>query len=84
MLDTVHFHFSARPRPDASGAAPQAAPLHPQSASQHFTQIHTKKMWSNFCLINKAAVNNNDEIIVTQNPIIINLPGVSIEEYLKP
>lgn len=41
-------------------------------------------MWSNFCLINKAAVNNNDEIIVTQNPIIINLPGVSIEEYLKP
>lgn len=41
-------------------------------------------MWSNFCLIKKAAVNNNDAIIVTQNPVITDLHGVSTEEYLKP
>lgn len=41
-------------------------------------------MWSNSCLIKKAAVNKNDAIIVTQNPVITDLHGVSTEEYLKP
>lgn len=41
-------------------------------------------MWNNFCLIKKAAVTNNEAIIITQNPIIINLHGVYTEEYLKP
>lgn len=84
MLDTVHPHFSAKPWPDASGAAPWAAHWHPQRASQCSTQVHTKAVWSNFCLIKKAAANKNYLLIVTQNPIIINLHGVSTEEYLKP
>lgn len=41
-------------------------------------------MWSNFFLITKGVVNNNDAIIIAQSHIILGLHGVFIEKYLKP